>query len=391
MLKLEKKGRAQIKSQNRIRVFRELLKNGELSRTQLEKNLHLSAPSVSRVVDTLIRDGIVREVGTEVTTLGRKPVLLQVRLDTYYTIGINIAKSKLFLCIMNLGNQVLFQSQMNITDIKTGQDLLPALHLCLQEALENSRISKEQLFGIGIASRGIVDQKNGVVLRLRENMKDVKIREYLADFFECPILVENNIEADLEYEYIQNPTFKDKDLIYLYLGEGVGGSFITNGQMMAGESNMAGKIAHLPVVSGGRVCSCGKRGHLEAYLGKSALEEEYRRLSGRDEEISIQEICRRANEGEQAAVRLLDDALDKLAIGITQLLVVINPGILLLSGDLFDYYPGVLDQLKDKVTQSVFNDTLTQIQWLVKAKANVQIEQSMASLTMEKALHMLEE
>ena len=79
MLRIENTGKSQMKSRNRVRVFREILNHEGISRKQLEKRLGLSAPSVTRVVEELLREGLICEEGTEQTHMGRRPVMLCVK------------------------------------------------------------------------------------------------------------------------------------------------------------------------------------------------------------------------------------------------------------------------------------------------------------------------
>ncbi|MBS6643809.1 MAG: ROK family transcriptional regulator [Clostridiaceae bacterium] len=385
MLKIQKKGKAQIKSQNRVRVFREILKRNGISRSQLEKLLSLSAPSVTRVVEDLIKAGLICEEGTEQTFVGRRPILLNVKKNAYYSIGINMSNTKLYICITNLGDETIYADKAEIDGLKSGGELLAVMDECVDKAMKTAGIKEEQVLAVGVASRGTVNRERGSLVRFVQDQEEIGIKEHLKERFDCHILVENNVTVDLKYEYMGRVE-PNHDLVYIFVDEGVGGSIICNGEVVSGEHNMASRFAHMLVVPGGALCNCGKRGHLEGYVSKLAIEAEYKLVKELENTVSLEEICRKANEGEEDARQILDQALDKLAVAVTQLLLILNPGTIVVYGDIFEFYDGVTDKLKDKVGRLVFSRQISDINWVIRDKSKVQIENSVAHLAVESAL-----
>lgn len=385
MLKIQKKGKAQIKSQNRVRVFREILKRNGISRSQLEKLLSLSAPSVTRVVEDLMKAGLICEEGTEQTFVGRRPILLNVKKNAYYSIGINMSRTKLYVCITNLGDETIYADKTDISGINNGIQLLAVMDKAVDKAMKAAGIEEKQVLAVGVASRGTVDRERGSLVRYVQDQEEIGVKEHLKNKFDCHILVENNVAVDLKYEYMGRKEL-NHDLVYIYVDEGVGGSIICNGEVVSGEDNMASKFAHLLVVPGGALCNCGKRGHLEGYISKPAIEAEYKLVKELEETISLEGICKRANEGESEARQILDQALEKLAIAATQLLLILNPGTIVLYGDIFEFYDGVIEKLKEKVESLVFSRRISDINWIIRDKSKVRIENSVARLAVESAL-----
>ena len=71
---------------------------------------------------------------------------------------------------------------------------------------------------------------------------------------------------------------------------------------------------------------------------------------------------------------------------MTQLLLILNPGTIVVYGDIFEFYDGVTDKLKDKVGRLVFSRQISDINWVIRDKSKVQIENSVAHLAVESAL-----
>lgn len=380
-LEVEKKGLAQIKSQNRVRIFSEILRQQPISRTQLETVLSLSPSTVSRVVEQLIKAGIVKESGTEPKAIGRKPIMLYIREDAYYVVGISITKKRIVFVLMNVLGEIIEKVQRSTIAISRSEELLSTLERGINQLLLTCSIAPEQILTIGIAARGLINKETGSILYAMETKEWIPVKEYLNQIFDCPVYLENNVAADLKAQYMQDSVIENA-MVYLYMDEGIGGSIVYDGKIIDGQSNMAARFGHLTVIPGGKRCSCGKRGHLEAYVTNSLLIQAYTQKT-QSSCSCVKEICLAANQGEPEANIIIDDALRKLAFAISQILVNINPGTLVLYGELFEHYHGVIDILKGEIDKLVFDEKLYQINWIIRNEHQVQVEQSIAKLALE--------
>ncbi|GMQ59109.1 ROK family transcriptional regulator [Vallitalea sediminicola] len=388
MFKIEKKGKSQMKSINKIKIFKMILKDGPISRTDIEKTLKLSAPSVSRIVESLIKEDLVKEVGKEDTYVGRKPISLIVNKNASYIIGINISKSNIYICITNLMSEIIYKDTLSITSIDEADILLEELDKLIMTAINNAQISKDKLLGIGVASRGILDYESGTILKLKKGIVDVPIKIFLEERYDCVIIVENNTNTDLIGEYLINNKLSSskKSLIYIYLGEGVGGSIICNNQLVRGKNNLAGKIGHMIIQPDGEECYCGKKGHLEAYCSKAAIENTYKYKKSVTD-VQLTDICKMANANDEVCVEIINNALKKIAIAVSNLLVVINPDVIVISGEIFDYYDDALNILKNNVKELSFDTKLNEIDWVIRSKEKLMIEHSATALIMDKVFN----
>ncbi|WP_105618316.1 ROK family transcriptional regulator [Vallitalea okinawensis] len=389
MFKVEKKGKSQMKSRNKIKVFRLILRDGPISRTDIEKKLKLSAPSVTRIVESLRKENLVREIGKEETYVGRKPIHLIANKNARFIIGIHIAKSNLKLCITNLGSEIIYKESRSITHIDEESQFLDELDNMISFSIKQSKIDQEKLLGIGIASRGALDFKSGQIFNIKKGIKQVPIISYLKERYSCEIIMEYSINTELINEYIaMDPSnARKKNLLYIYFGEGVGGSIICNGHVVRGKSNLAAKIGHMLVEPDGDECYCGRKGHLEAYCSKSAIEKAFRDKSGDGKNVDVRAISQLANNNDSVGIEVIHNVLIKLANAINNLLVIINPDIIVLSGEIFDYYEEALSILKDHVGNLVFDPKLNDIEWIVRSKEKVMIDYSATALVMNKVFN----
>lgn len=381
ILTVHQKGKSQIKSKNRLKIFKLILSSGGISRIELGKSLHLSAASVTRAVEELVRAGLVYEEKKEITFVGRRPVLLNIRKNSCYSMGIHISRRSISLCIHNLLEEVVYEAKDSIGGVEYAVDLLRVLHQMMNWALEKSGISREKIVSVGLAVRGIVNRQRGTVIYSEQTQEIIPIVESVKSLFDSAVFLENNIDVDLKSAYSQEFPHTD-ELVYVFADEGISGGMISGRQVIRGRNNMAAQFAHLLVEENGRLCSCGQKGHLQPYLAKSAIEAEYQSQSGQTG-VNLVQICDRADQGEEIARAVLHTALEKLAAAMAQVIVLFNPGVIVLCGDIFEHYPDGVPFLRDTVAARVPIPSLLNFDWRVRIRREIRPERNVAKLALE--------
>lgn len=381
ILTVHQKGKSQIKSKNRLKIFKLILSSGGISRIELGKSLHLSAASVTRAVEELVRAGLVYEEKKEITFVGRRPVLLNIRKNSCYSMGIHISRRSISLCIHNLLEEVVYEAKDSIGGVEYAVDLLRVLHQMMNWALEKSGISREKIVSVGLAVRGIVNRQRGTVIYSEQTQEIIPIVESVKSLFDSAVFLENNIDVDLKSAYSQEFPHTD-ELVYVFADEGISGGMISGRQVIRGRNNMAAQFAHLLVEENGRLCSCGQKGHLQPYLAKSAIEAEYQSQSGQTG-VNLVQICDRADQGEEIARAVLHTALEKLAAAMAQVIVLFNPGVIVLCGDVFEHYPDGVPFLRDTVAARVPIPSLLNFDWRVRIRREIRPERNVAKLALE--------
>jgi glucokinase len=154
------------------------------------------------------------------------------------------------------------------------------------------------------------------------------------------------------------------DVLYVHLGRIVTSVYVTGAQFLTGAHGAEGLLGHLVVRADGPRCACGERGHLDpiassqavvrTMIGRASDREEslnamLRVTGGRVEAISAQQIVRLANEGDPVARAVLDEALDALALALTNAVALLDPSVIVLAGPLAEAGPAFLDPLGERL------------------------------------------
>ena len=158
------------------------------------------------------------------------------------------------------------------------QSLLQAVEQTVRAAEANGIVP----LGIGIASAGVIDTKNGTVFAATENLPGwagFDLRGYITSRITLPVFVENDAHAAALAELYYGAGRGISNFVAMTLGTGVGGGIVIDRKLQRGQLGFAGTIGHQTIRFDGKQCNCGRRGCLEAYVSTAALVQEYETLS----------------------------------------------------------------------------------------------------------------
>ena len=216
--------------------------------------------------------------------------------------------------------------------------------------------------GVGIGVPGFVDT-DGVVAKCPNIAgwdHPVPVAKLLTKRLKKPVVVANDVNCGVVAEHRLGAGQGQDDLLAVFVGTGVGGGLIINGELAAGERGMTGEIGHLTVKPGGRPCGCGGFGHLEAYAGRAGIDREARRRAEAGSKellvelagggpIKSRHLARGLADGDETTIELLNEAADALALAIGNTATLLDLPSVVLGG-------GVVDKLGqdflDQITAS---------------------------------------
>jgi len=187
---------------------------------------------------------------------------------------------------------------------------------------------------IGVGFGGPVDFERGVVLLSHQTpgWENKPLRAELERRFQRPVVVDNDANAGTLGEWRFGAGRGARDLLYVNIGTGIGGGAIANGALVRGAQNLAGEIGHVIIRRDGPVCTCGKRGCLEACASGSAIGRRGSEALGRS--LNGKEIFALAAAGDAAARRVLDGVIEDLAHGLGIAVGLLNPALIIIGGGL---------------------------------------------------------
>jgi len=264
--------------------------------------------------------------------------------------GIDLGGTKIQTAIVYPSGQVLGEARHSTPTSGGPADVARAMEDALREAASAAGVKPETLEGVGVGSPGDADGKTGVVTGAR-NLPGWKgsfpLGETLAKSLETEVWIGNDVQVAVEGEYHLGAGRPYDSLLGVWWGTGVGGGIILAGKPWLGRG-AAGEIGHMVVKRGGAKCPCGRRGCMEAYAGRAAMEAEARRqheegaktdlfklMHKHEKERLTSGIWQRAlDHGDRLAESLIERAIEALGTGIASAVNLLDPEAVVIGGGL---------------------------------------------------------
>jgi glucokinase len=264
--------------------------------------------------------------------------------------GIDLGGTKIQTAIVDAAGEVHGEARHPTPTSGGPEDVAKAIEGALREAASAAGVDPSELRGVGVGSPGDADGKTGVVSGAR-NLPgwegSFPLGETLSQALGAPVRVGNDVQVATEAEFQLGAGREFQSLIGVFWGTGVGGGLVLDGKPWLGRG-AAGEIGHMVVKHGGAKCPCGRRGCMEAYAGRSAMEAEARRehdegtktdlfklMHKHDKDRLTSGIWQRAlDHGDDLAGKLIDRAIEALGTGVASAINLLDPEAVIIGGGL---------------------------------------------------------
>jgi len=346
-------------------LFEAVLTRGPLSRRDAARLTGLSAASVTKLIRPMISHGYLIENEREAGVPGRPQIPLQVDPGRHHAVGIKLMDSEIVGVVADLHAEVQSAHRMKYGD--TSPDgVVSAIAEMTSVLLERSPVERDRLLGIGVGLGGHVNGATGVVIESPFlNWHNVPLRQLLADRLQLPAVIENDVNtlAVAEQWFGAGSTFPTFALITI--GAGVGCALVMDGQLWRGVSGAAGEFGHIVVDPDGPPCHCGKRGCLEAVVGDQAIAAAMSAAAGR-RITRVAQVVSAAHAGDADARQVFTQAGLALGRAMAALLNLLNPPLIILSGEGMTASDLFMDALRSELDRDAFSTTAADCTVLVR-------------------------
>lgn len=192
-----------------------------------------------------------------------------------YAVGVDFGGTKVLAAVVDLDSgKVAGEAKVRTSLFDSGDALMDRIYEVVDGALKDAGKKAKDVEGIGVGIAGQVDAQRGLLVgtaNLSRSVVDLPMADLLKKKYGVPASLRN----DVQIAAIGEARFgagKDCDnFICIFVGTGIGGAIVYNGDLIPGFSGNAGEIGHTTVEAHGRICGCGARGHLEAYASRTAI------------------------------------------------------------------------------------------------------------------------
>lgn len=304
-------------------VISNIIRNGANSRTEIASVLNVTGATLTKVTNSLIKEGILYETGMiDEKKIGRKQILIDVVPDYKYAIGIDISNTYLRVTLLDMKLQVRESHIWNYEEL-----LQIVLDTGLDFIEENwiRSYGKDRILGIGLLAQGYIEDD------LCKNLPIHNIKEQIALKFDIPIFMTNNIRGlAIAHSFLYKTS---ENFLLINYGPGVCSVIVENGSIFKGFYNKAGEIGHIiwNPKSKKKCKVCGKYGCLESLINfDEVAHQAAKEYCGKNTDYETLMTASKKDNG-----KALTKALEQLAIMLNIQISLFDPEILILSGQIF--------------------------------------------------------
>lgn len=293
----------------------------------------------------------------------------------YYS-GVDLGGTNTKIGLCNEEGKILLSSSIKTDSIHGVENTLQRIWTEIQNQLRKMDIKKENLFGIGVGIPGPV--KSQSIVGFFANFpweKNMNLKEKMEVLTGIETLVDNDVNVIAQGEAIFGAARGHKSSITVALGTGIGGGIFIDGKLISGMSGAGGEIGHMKVVLDGKLCGCGQKGCFEAYASATGMIREalsrlyvnklnalYEKFQGNYETLEAKDIFEAAAAGDVFSQEIVDYEAEYLAMGIGNLLNIINPEVVVLGGGIALAKEQILKPVRQKIRKYALEITLENLE-----------------------------
>ncbi|MBU3160991.1 ROK family transcriptional regulator [Clostridium frigoris] len=341
-----------IKQKNRVSILNLIRGYGAMPRTDIAKQVELTPASVTIIVNKMIDEGVIKEMGEleeNDKRAGRKKILIDINYDIKFVIGISIESEICSIGVANIKGTVINSTSMCITKELEAEETLQIIANQCISLLWKENVAKENILGVGVGIIGPVNSKEGVSKHAYGLWKkEVNVKKILEKQLNINVVVDNNVRtlaiAEMDHEKLQNIS----NMLFIKGGPGIGSAIVIDREIYSGTHNTAAEIGHTIVEINGETCKCGKVGCLETVASPEAINRKirgifsrerapilYRLCAGDITNLSTNNIMKSSQQGDEEVIKIITKAAIYMALGISNALTIIDPQKLVLYGEMF--------------------------------------------------------
>lgn len=274
-----------------------------------------------------------------------------------YFVGVDLGGTKILAGVFNAKLELKGTTKLSTKADRGVDAVIERIARCVKEAVDECDLNLSQLRGIGIGAPGAVDTETGRVI-FAPNLpgwKDVPLKKSLEKLLDVPVCLGNDCNVCTLGVFDQEYKAKPRDLIGIFIGTGIGGGLILNGELYHGHNLTAGEIGHMVIEVNGPKCGCGNRGCFEALASRTAIFREIQAavkdgqetlltdMLGKDlSDMRSGDLRKAIRRGDKLATKVVEAAAEFAGIGVANLINVLNPEIVVVGG-------GVIEALADEM------------------------------------------
>jgi len=284
------------------------------------------------------------------------------KISNNYVLAADIGGTNTRMAVVNENGDILTLFKKSTYCEDGMEEMIKFIVSCAGETIEKSKLSKEEICGMGIGFPGPLNAETGTIFNPPnlQGWDSVPLRDILEKELKVPVAIENDANAAALGEWWKGAGSGAGSLFCITLGTGVGGGIILDGKVWHGASSIAGEIGHTTVIRDGIKCSCGNIGCLEAYACSGGILKRVNdallneRDNGVQPLINLKQVSQMAMQGNEIVLNVIKETGVILGIAVANVANLLNPEMIVLFGGVTNLGEHLVVPLKEEVKGRAF-------------------------------------
>ncbi|MFD1629457.1 ROK family protein [Pseudopedobacter beijingensis] len=321
------------------------VEKGNATIADIGKELNISVPKATTLINDLITENIVKDFGKVDSTGGRKPNIYGLVSDSAFFIGVDIKTTCVRIGISDVQNNLINITEAIPYHLQNTISSLDKLCDIIIDYINNLSIPKSKILGIGMNISGRVNNFTGYSYSFF-NFHEEPLSKTLSEKLGAKVYLENDSRSMAYGEFCSDLVNEEKDVLFINMDHGIGLGILVNGSLYYGKSGYSGEFGHIPIFDNEIICHCGKKGCLETEAsgwalknmlieklknGQSSIITQYKKDI---DSITLEDILDAANNDDFLSIELIGKIGENLGRGIALLINIFNPEVVILGGSL---------------------------------------------------------
>jgi len=342
---------------------------GNATIADLSKELNLSVPKVTMLLNDLIQDGLVQDYGKIESSGGRKPNIYGLVSDSGFFIGVDVKYNHINIGLSDLQKKLIKIVKHVDYRLENNKESLESLCQIINNFITDLPISKDKILGIGLNLSGRINHATGYSYSYFY-FNEEPLSEIIESKVKINVFLENDTRAMAYGEFCVGNVHEEKNVLFLNMDYGIGLGILIDGQLYYGNTGFSGEFGHIPVFNNEIMCHCGKKGCLETEASGAALTRMFKEKIKEGstsiltqkidpDNIQLEDIIHAARHDDFLAIDLIGKVGENIGRGIAMLINIFNPELVILGGSLAateDYIRLPIKSAINKFSLSMLNN-----------------------------------
>lgn len=268
---------AEIRSLNKKKIIEFLRMTKPATKKELSVELGLSFATVSNLCNQLSEEGIICSKSSQLSNGGKIPDIMSINPNRY-SLALNvIGTEEAEAIITDVFGETVASKKISLYATLDFIQLVELCYKAMIEIIEVSGIDQNKILGIGIAAPGIYSKSARKLINSTNLiLENTPLEDEFIKRFQLPVYIENETNLMVLATSLKNrKSYVQDDILYIYIGEGLGTGILCNGRLVTGSHGLGGEISHIPLGYRNFKCNCGNVGCIETELSRRGFLRKY--------------------------------------------------------------------------------------------------------------------